>query len=405
MGWTPVSEHGINPEQPLEDVPAMAVAGQTLYAAGFDSGSPEREAELWSAQVGDERWRLRGVISGMHRPESINVHGAEKRRALYIAGFGTDGGAMLARFHPLLGMRALALPAMSTRLASLLSVGPYLFCTMDRKAGEVDARIWRTISPEVVESWQQVGGEIGAARRHIHSIKLGMGRAGEVLAGTARPTPGGPGEPGEGAEVWRGTDNGSHWERLAEDGFGDSNTGAIPALHSFRNVSGSTRIYASTQNHTAGNAIYTLYPGGRWGEIPYGVDPSGASSVPAPIRSMATFEGRLFIAEGNNLLGARLFHTMSGDGWTQDSVFGRPYDFGGSGGGYPLYLHALTPTSIRTGTRREAFLYLAASPYTGAEDIVSGAKIWRRNLDLWDSVTGSVLGQVGVPFSSGWRIS
>jgi hypothetical protein len=152
-------------------------------------------------------------------------------------------------------------------------------------------------------------------------------------------------------------------------------------------------MYAGTLNHRAGSTVYKHYPGNRWSAIPY--DPEGA-----PIRSTATFEGRLFIGEGNNAKGAKLFYTINGDGWTQDGAFARPYDFSGVGGEVPLAFHALTPVYVSTARGRQGFLYVAVQ-YVGA-----GVKIWRRTLDLWDSVMSSLVGasDVGLPLTSRWRI-
>jgi hypothetical protein len=292
------------------------------------TGPSTREAELWRAPVGDERWTLVGRITGMRRPETMAVHGGtDEAGTVYVGRSGIDNSAMLVRFHRIRGAQALALPVRGGQvLVSLLGMGPYLFATIDRGALDArDATIWRTTRPFDPGSWVRIAPEISADRPHIHSIRLGRGRSNAIFAGTARASPGGVGDPGTGAEVWRGNDDGSSWERLAVDGFGDANTGAIPALREFRDLWGGTKIYASTQNHRAGSTIYKRYSGDRWGSVPYDADG-------APIRSMATFERRLFIAEGNNPKGARLFYAMTGDSWIQDSAVGRPYDFAGSGG-------------------------------------------------------------------------
>ena len=82
MAWTSVSPHGISAAEGLDDVPAMSASGNTLFAAGYDTGS-ERAAELWAASIGDEHWRLVHRISGMRRPESMAVHGGTGESALF----------------------------------------------------------------------------------------------------------------------------------------------------------------------------------------------------------------------------------------------------------------------------------------------------------------------------------
>jgi hypothetical protein len=394
MGWVPVSPHGINAAEPLAAVPAMAVSGGSLYAPAYYRDS-DRDAELWSAAVGDEHWRLVSRISGMRHPETIAVHGGtDDYGTIYVGGSGIDNSAMLVRFHKMRGTQALALPVTGGRvLASLLSMGTYLFATIDRGTRDAaDATIWRTSRPSDPGAWVRIAPEISAGRGHIHSIKLGKGRPNELLAGTARETPGGEGDAGTGAEVWRGTDNGARWERLVVNGFGDPNTGAVPALQAFRDAIGSDHIYASTLNHTAGSAgstVYKIYSAGRWSAMPY-----GTGWTDAPIRSMASFEGRLFIAEGNNFAGANLYYTIRGEGWILDSFLARPYDFRGSRGEVPQALLALTPVYVSAGISRQRYLYMAAQ-YQGA-----GVKIWRRTLDLWDYLRDSFVGRVILPSPS-----
>jgi hypothetical protein len=193
----------------------------------------------------------------------------------------------------------------------------YLFLT-------IGGRIWRTTRADVGGAWEEIAHEIGRGRRHVHEIVLARGwPAGEMLVGTARENPGGAGVPGTGAEVWRGSDYGSRWEQLAADGFGNPNTGAVPVLAVFRGVWGGVHVYASALNHPDGSTVYKRDASGRWEQMPYGP----ALLASAPIRSMASFGGRLFIGEGNNPSGAGLFYTVSGFGWGRDR-----YDFSGSAG-------------------------------------------------------------------------
>jgi hypothetical protein len=393
VAWTSVSPHGINLAEPLREAIAMSVANNTLFVAGYDRSAPEREAELWRATIGDERWTFVGRIPGMHSAETMAVHGTGKRLALYIGGAGLDGRAKFVRFHKLTGIDALTLPVTpQATLYSLLTVNPYLFVTLNREEPDgLNATIWRTDTPNTPASFVHVGGEISTGRDYIHSIRLARGwRPGEILVGTGRVSPGGSGTPGTGAEVWRGIDYGAEWEQLAEDGFGDPNTGAVPALQVFRSTWGSRHIYASALNHAAGSTVYKNYSGRHWGEMPYR-DGSVGTKRSVPIRSMAVFEGRLFIAEGNNPGGARLYYTIGGDGWSSD-----PHAFIGAGGELPLALHALTPAYVSTSTGRQRFLYLAAQ----YEHV--GVKIWRRALDLWDSVVSTIFEAMGIdlPFTS-----
>jgi hypothetical protein len=118
--------------------------------------------------------------------------------------------------------------------------------------------------------------------------------------------------------------------------------------------------------------------------------------------STAAFEGRLFIGEGNNAKGARLFYTITGDGWNQDGAFARAHDFSGVSGEVPLAFHALTPVYVSTPRGRQVFLYVAVQ-YVG-----TGVKIWRRT-PPWtsgDSVISTLVGasDVGLPSTSRWRI-
>jgi hypothetical protein len=358
MGWVPVSEHGINPAAPLHTVPAMSVAGSTLYAAGYSSDSG---TEIWKASVGDERWTRVVSIPTLHRPSAMVLHAG----ALYIGGRDGTPRSVLVRItlDDAPSIRVLPLPVAGIEVWSLLSMDSYLFLT-------IGGRIWRTSAADVRGAWEEIGSDIGSEmgreRPHVDNIYLARGwTAGEILIGTARDSPGGAGTPGTGAEVWRGSDYGSRWEQLAADGFGNPNTGAVPALAAFRGVWGGVHIYASALNHPDGSTVYKRHASGRWEQMTY------RPPIPAAIRSMASFGGRLFIGEGNNPHGAGLFYTISGFGWGGDRS-----DFSGSAGEEPLFLHALTPA--RAGRQ---FLYVAVE-YVSK----SGAKIWRRDLDFWDFV-------------------
>ena len=123
MSWTPVSPHGLNIRERLDDVLAMAVSGETLYAAGYRTGPSAHEAEFWRAPIGDERWTLVGRITGMRRPETVAVHGGtDEGGTVYLGGTGIEYSAMLVRFHKIRGTQALALPVRGGRvLISLLA--------------------------------------------------------------------------------------------------------------------------------------------------------------------------------------------------------------------------------------------------------------------------------------------
>lgn len=112
-------------------------------------------------------------------------------------------------------MRVLDLPVEGgSNLSSLLTVGPYLFASIDRPkgGGDIGPMVWRTERPEITAAWIPTAPEISAGRPLVHSIKLGQGRGDEILVGTGREMPGGGG--GAGVEVWRGTESGSRWERI-----------------------------------------------------------------------------------------------------------------------------------------------------------------------------------------------
>jgi hypothetical protein len=316
----------------------------------------------------------------LQKPLSMALH----EGALYIGGYDNTNRSMLVRItlDDAPDIMVPTLPVAGTGVWSLLSTEPYLFLT-------IGGRIWRTTTADVGGAWEEIAHEIGRGGRrpHVDEIVLARGwTAGEILVGTARENPGGSGVPGTGAEVWRGSDSGSRWDQLAVDGFGNPNTGAVPVLAVFRGVWGGVHVYASALNHPDGSTVYKRDASGRWEQMPYGP----ALPAPAPIRSMASFGGRLFIGEGNNPSGAGLFYTVSGFGWGRDR-----YDFSGSAGELPLYLHALTPASAG-----RQFLYVAVEYFSGV-----GAKIWRRDLDLWDLVISTLYRamRVVLPFPWLWR--
>jgi hypothetical protein len=130
MGWVPVSEHGINAAAPLHTVPAMSVAGSTLYAAGYSSDSG---TEIWKASVGDERWTRAVSIPTLQRPLTMVLHAG----ALYVGGYDNTLHSMLVRISldDVPDIRVLALPVAGIGVRSLLSMDSYLFLTIGGRSG------------------------------------------------------------------------------------------------------------------------------------------------------------------------------------------------------------------------------------------------------------------------------
>jgi hypothetical protein len=158
-------------------------------------------------------------------------------------------------------------------------------------------------------------------------------------------------------------------------------------------VWGDIKIYASAMSHSPQSTVYKYSEATGWEEMPYGII---SGRVVAPIRSMASFAGRLFAGEGNNPVGASLYYTLSGAAWIEDGIFALYPTFQGEDGEIPLAFHALTPASV--GTRH--YLYVAVQ-YVGA-----GVRIWRRTLDVWDLFLDSLYRamRIGVPFQPRWPI-
>ena len=111
-----------------------------------------------------------------------------------------------------------------------------------------------------------------------------------------------------GGQLWR-TD-GSAWEQITGDGFGDGNNSGVNALAVFGKA-----LYAATNNDVTGTEIWRSTTGdaGDWAQV--NVDGFGGGGTKRDV-TLDVFEGMLYVGLSRNDL-AELWRSSDGTVWTQ----------------------------------------------------------------------------------------
>jgi hypothetical protein len=107
-----------------------------------------------------------------------------------------------------------------------------------------------------------------------------------------------------GGEVWR-TDNGTTWNQVNADGFGNANNTRVVSLETFGG-----QLYASTQNSTDGGAVWRTANGTDWEWV---VNDGFGDVNNIDIASLVAFDGDLYAVVGNFDTGAEVWHSSTGD--------------------------------------------------------------------------------------------
>jgi hypothetical protein len=116
-----------------------------------------------------------------------------------------------------------------------------------------------------------------------------------------------------GAEVWR-TGNGSAWQQVNTDGFGTANNVAVSALAEFDG-----RLYASTATESGvGAQVWRcqVCANSDWQRV---VDNGFGNSATGDLSALEVFEGQLYFIVGNSTAGLEIWRSDTGDSgdWEQ----------------------------------------------------------------------------------------
>ncbi|MFV2045234.1 MAG: SMP-30/gluconolactonase/LRE family protein, partial [Anaerolineales bacterium] len=166
-----------------------------------------------------------------------------------------------------------------------------------------------------------------------------------------------------GGQLWR-TD-GSAWEQIAGDGYGDSNNFAVNALAVFGND-----IYAATSNDVTGTEIWRSTTGnaGDWAQV--NVDGFGAAGTGRDV-ALDVFGGKLYVGLSRNGV-AELWRSSNGTDWN------------------PMFQNGLGNSDNTSVSSMEVF---QGEFYIGMRNITSGGQVWRSsNGSDWTLVFSGGLG-------------
>ena len=130
--------------------------------------------------------------------------------------------------------------------------------------------------------------------------------------------------PYNGCQIWRY--DGSSWEQVVDDGFGNRHNMAVSSLEVFENETGSTHLYAGTFNFDWGSdgfcQIWRSSDGENWDKVAdKGFRSCGATSgvKNAYAWCMEVFDGELYVGTFNIMQGCQLWRTSTGrlDDWSK----------------------------------------------------------------------------------------
>ncbi|MDH7485514.1 MAG: hypothetical protein QHJ81_04470 [Anaerolineae bacterium] len=248
LTWTRVVSQGFGDPTNAE-IFRFAAFGGRLYAGTF-SYSDAHGGEIWRSASGDSGTWTRVVANGFNG--DVNNAG--------IASFEVFNGYLYA--------------------------GTLNFAT----GGEV----WRS-SSGYSGSWKQVNqdgfGDVGN-----YGVTALAAFDGYLYAGTGHAA-------GGGAQVWRcQTCNGSDWQKVVDNGFGNPDTRATPALEVLAG-----QLYLVVGNPATGLEVWRTPNGTSWEQVGYGGFGDRSNRSPYYDNSVAVFGNSLFVGTVNWAQGGQVW--------------------------------------------------------------------------------------------------
>ncbi|MBU1167753.1 chitobiase/beta-hexosaminidase C-terminal domain-containing protein, partial [Patescibacteria group bacterium] len=189
--------------------------------------------------------------------------------------------------------------ALNTEIHAMYEWNDNLYACTSNSGG---AELWRASSD--VTSWTEVGSPGGSNwdvnNTHCKDIEV----FGSYLYVSL-------GKEVQNGELWR-TQNGTTWQQVGGDGFGDANNKRIGELEAFGSY-----LYASTVNDN-GMQMFRSSDGTTWNQVAAGTwDANNDYS-----NAMLEFNGYLYAGTYNLLTGAELWRTQNGTVWAQVNTDG-----------------------------------------------------------------------------------
>ena len=294
--WTKVSADGFGNEANIDALPGESFNGY-LYAGTENSSSG---AEIWRTSDGSS-WEQ-----------------------VVTAGFGDETNFDVER---------------------IIVFNNMLYATTDNSVTGVE--VWRSSTGEI-DSWQQVN-EDGFGTSNNNGLWGAEEFNGYLYVATATWVP-----PVTGVEVWR-TDNGTNWEQVNINGFGDPNN-INPWIEAYNG-----NLYLLTANFNTGVQLWrcTVCDGSDWEQI---ISDGFGNINNYGGGFMIAYNGRLFATTSNSSTGNEIWNSSDGIQWNQVMAGG----FGDS-----------SNVEIWSGAIFQESLYFSTVNDAGYMNPVHGTEIWR----------------------------
>lgn len=292
--WAPVSEPGFGSGALIPAVLDLFIFQGRLYAGVGWGDAPGAPGQVWRSQNGQD-WRR-----------------------VTTDGFGDSDNNAITSFTIFKGM---------------LYAG-----TGTTSAG---AQIWRSRNGNR-DNWTRVGIDESARPGNVTGFAVYK----NVLYAAIEPAEGSVGT----IQVWRSR-NGSNWEPVTLDGFGDERNQSTGGFAQFGGY-----LYLGTRNDVTGGQIWRSRDGLNW-ELAVGDGFGDPANI--KIESLLRHDDRLYAATFNELSGLQVWRSANGTTWRQVSTNG----FGDSNNFATLWNNA---TAVRQG--RILF---------GTWNDATGGELWR----------------------------
>lgn len=355
LGWEQVNSDGFGTASNTKAGGVFEFNGKLYAPTNNTSGT-----QLWSSTDGSSgSWNRVTSLDFNGDTNNISLHSnVEFNNALYIPTRNsitgteiwktTDGNSWTQVNYDGFGTSAITPDPTNYKASGIGSLNGYLYFSSINANG---AQVWRSSNPDDPASWEKVADfatGLGVDADAKNTQIMGMVSGGYLYFATIQE-----GTLLTGTEVWR-TQNGTTWEQINADGFGDSeNTGSTIKFFN-------GELFASTQNNS-GSKIYRYSGSGTsWSYIDTAIDDDINNKF---IRLGAGFivNNTIYAGTQNSVTGAEVWKSTNGTDWTQINSDG----FDDSG---------------RQNNTTWTDLVYNGYLYAGTNNFTTGGEIWRLNV-------------------------
>jgi len=315
-GWVQSNINGFG-DRRNSLITTLAAFGGQLYAGTYNSSGSG--AQLW--RLDSVGWTA-VITSGFGSAYNVGIDHLMEFNGYLYAGTWADevnGGEVWRSSDGLnwsrVARQGFGVPT-NAEIFRLAVFSDTLYASTSSYTTAHGAEIWRS-STGISGDWTRVvtNGFGDANNSDILSLEVFNSY---LYAGTYTST---------GGEVWR-TNDGTTWTQVNTDGFGDTNNYGVPALATFNGY-----LYASAHHRSgAGTQVWRcqVCDGSDWQKV---VDNGFGNPDTRRTPALEVFDGHLCFVVGNQETGLEVWRTQNGTDWQQVGFAG----FGDSNNGAPYW--------------------------------------------------------------------